>query len=166
MSTRITKEIAKDVAIILCKEKYKIVEKSLLVLSEYIEKLRKDNMPTLILQGFQKFPEYFNRSQSIYIRGEGIKSYESQYSVNRLPKKDDGLQLSKSESAKYISLKNNVTDTKLEYDKLLLDVQTAIQNARTYNKIAELFPEAVPYLPKKYPFPAINYSDIRNRLKK
>ena len=98
-------------------------------------------------------------------RGAGIQSYESVQLTKDLPNPEEHLQMKPHNAEKFIKLKRIHKEKKDELTKLELDVETAIFNARTYKRIAELFPEAVPHLPAVFPPPAINYSEIRKRIK-
>lgn len=165
MSTRITKMAANQVAEILTSKKKEEVKKSKDKVSEFITTLFEANIPTSVMEAFTKFPKYFKNRSYVYLSGAGIQSYQSVQLSKNLPNSEDYLEMKPHHAEKFIKLNREFEEKKKELKKLQLDVETAVFNARTYKKIAELFPEAVPHLPAVFPPPAINYSDIRKRIK-
>jgi len=165
MSTRITKIAADKVALILTTKKQKQVTDAKVAVNEYITKLYEATIPKVIIDGFAKFPDFFKKSGILYIGGTGIQRWESVNITKSLPNPDKTFELKQEQAEKFIKLKREHEKQTTEYEKLKLDVETAVFNARTYKRIAELFPEAVPHLPAVFPPPAINYSDIRKRIK-
>lgn len=165
MSTRITKMAANKVAEILTVKKRAEVKDAKDKMGEFVTALFEATVPTPIMESFAKFPQFFKRKGYVYLSGAGIQSYESVQLSKDLPNPEEQFQMKSHNAEKFIKLKRAWEEKKNELKKLELDVEKAVFNARTYKRIAELFPEAVPHLPAVFPPPAINYSDIRKRIK-
>lgn len=166
MSTRVTKMAANRVAEFLTVKKKNEVKEAKKAFEDYVTQIYENTIPSLVMQGFEKFPQYFDKKSYLYVSGAGIQRSQSITLSKSLPHSGNVLELKPKEAEKFIKLKRLWEDKKAELEKLELDVETAVFNARTYKKVAELFPEAVEYLPAvSPPPPAINYADIRKRIK-
>ncbi len=151
----------------MTEKKNKSVKDSLEALKVYATKLVEGKIPKEVLAAHTKWGEWVRESSSVYFEGAGIERYESCSLTKALPtqRNNDRFQLTVAEAEKYTKLKRVWQNEKKEYDKLKIDVEAAVFGARTYNRIGELFPEAVPFLPVSYAVPAINYPEIRKKIK-
>lgn len=165
MSTRVTKMAASRVAEFLTIKKKNEVKEAKKALEEYATQLYENTIPTSIMKEFEKFPQYFDKKSYLYISGAGLQRNQCITLAKSLPSSGNVLELKPQQSEKFIKLKRAWEDKKSELEKLELDIETAVFNARTYKKVAELFPEAAEHLPAVFPPPAINYADIRKRIK-
>lgn len=165
MTTRVTKMAANRVAKFLTVKKKNEVKESKKALDDYATQIYENTIPALVMQGFEKFPQFFDKKSYLYISGAGIQRSQSISLSKSLPHSGNVFELNPKQAEKFIKLKRAWEDKKAELEKLELDIETAVFNARTYKKVAELFPEAVEHLPAVFPPPAINYADIRKRIK-
>lgn len=165
MNARITKEKAKQVAAKLLEKKLAEVAEAENKIKFFITDIAKKNVPRLAYELLEKHKEYSKTIQYKYLKGEGIQRWQECSLLEKIPNNESPLELTKVQADKYIQLQRKHTDLKLKYNTLLVDVETALIKCGTYKKVQELFPEAAPYLPTVYAPPALNITDIRNRIK-
>lgn len=163
--SRITKQIAENIAIQLCSKKKILLEESNNKLSFFITDIAKRKVPKEVAIAFNKNAKYINTKSCPYIKGQGISGYPHVKLIEAVPMDSDTIELSTKEAEKYIQLKGIYNDNKKNYENLLNEVQNALLNCKTYNKVKELLPEAVAYLPPAYDPPALNFADIRKKIK-
>lgn len=165
MNPRITKQKATEIAIKLCEKKNAELKECQNKLSFFLTDCYTRKLPKDILSAFEKNPHFFKTSKSFYIIGGGIAKYVSESLIKYMPCNGDGITLTNSESDKFVKLRDIALDKKKEYKELVVEVENALLKCATYNKVKELFPEAVPFLPTVYPPPALNIDGIRKKLK-
>lgn len=163
--SRITKQIAEDIAVKLCSKKKTLLDESNKKLSFFITDVAKRKVPKEVSIAFSKMPSYIKTRSCPYVQGQGISGYPSVSLTESVPMDSDSIQLNAKEAEKYLSLKAVCIENKKTYEGLLKEVENALLNCRTYNKVKELFPEAATYLPPVYDPPALNLIEIRKKIK-
>lgn len=165
--SRITKEIATEVAKTLTKGKkdeYEALEKQL---SETVRDLYNETIPDEVKLFQQKFPSFINVRGSVELKGNGF-SYEYvvvKPSVITNTNECTCLYPTPDQAKTLQQIKNKIYDLKKEYNTLFLDIENALLSLRTYSKIEKEFPEAFVLLPNRISTAlAININSIREKL--
>jgi len=166
--TRITKQTAEKVSLILAEKKQKKVSEAKKVMEEYITELCEAKTPLLVHNAFEHHKRYIKTSSYCYLQGAGIQRFERVNAVRQVPCEDGNLclELNAKQSERFIKLNRDWQKEKTEYEKLLQDIQVALIRCGTYANVSKNFPEAVPHLPIVYPTPAIDYKEIRSKISK
>lgn len=165
--SRITKEIASEVAKILTirkKEEYEALEAKL---SETVKDLYNLTIPDKVKEFQKEFPSFINTRSAVKLMGNGFSyeyiSVKDQVITNT--SQCTCLTPSPEEAGNIQKMKNKIQDLKTEYNTLVLDIETALLTLRTYSKIEKEFPEAFIHLPNRITTAlAININSIREKL--
>lgn len=166
MNPQINKQIAAQVAAILTKKQKDAYVEAEKKKSLFIEDLAKRKTPKEVTIAFEKYPHYFRTQKYIYVDGQGIVRGKNCITLSEsIPSNGEHLSLSAIEAKKYVQLLHESEKLKATYENITKEVENALLACRTYNKIKELLPEAYPHLPVKYSPPALNFTDIRKKLK-
>jgi (2Fe-2S) ferredoxin len=97
--------------------------------------------------------------------GFGYESFSLKESVVLKADNHYYTNISGENAKKIIKMHNEILDKKSEVSNLILDLEILLYSLRTYSKVSENFPEAIPFLPKKLTTGlSINISDIRKRI--
>lgn len=145
----ISKTAANEVAIKLTAGKQKDLNEKENSFREFCTVLAESKIPKFIAEAHKRSPEFFNNYQNVYFSGQGI-TYKGSKRLNRcIPASGSNVQLSPEEAKEYISKLNALDQQEAELEKVRLDIEAALYGLKTYKKIAEFFPEAVPFLPAK-----------------
>jgi hypothetical protein len=166
--SRITKEIANRVAVNLTSKKLEEYE---LLRKNYSSKAFDIYMATIpkeVVELKEKFPEYFSTAGYLNITGNGFNYDQIKLEKRAISKGNGGSYYSPSpQDAKILmAMKNKVEDAKKSCQDLVREIENLVYHLRTYAKVSEQFPEAIPFLPNK-PITtalAINIDDIRKKL--
>lgn len=166
--SRITKEVASQVATDLtAKKREALVELNKKFRLE-LKKMFVEDTPNEIKELSIKYPEWFSFVDRIGFYGTNGFGYEN-YKI-------EGSVVSKGGSFYYTNLSpenaktlkkidNEIQDKKKELADLVKELEILLYSLRTYSKVAEQFPEAVPFLPYKVATAlAINIEDLRKKL--
>jgi hypothetical protein len=163
---RITKEIAEQVARLLCTKKKEAINAKKKVLAEYNTVIYLRHLPDDIVKAFKKKPNYFNKQTSTRINGSGL-GYEF-YQLDDVQPTDQRTSITASEDeAKFIvKASNEITDLQIQYNEIVKEIEAALYNLRTYNNVEKEFPEAFALLPptKVNTGLMVNLKDIRCKL--
>ena len=164
--SRITKDIAHEVARKLTSKKTEEINKIEKELQLKLEGFLLEKVPKEIMDLFKKHPNYFEKTSSFRISGNGF-NYEYLQTKNSIPYCGNNSFTPTAEQAKpLMELNNKITDLKKKKSELFREIQNLLYNLRTYSKVISEFPEAEPFLPKTITNKLIvNISDIRNQLK-
>jgi hypothetical protein len=163
--SRITKEIAREVAEKLTAKKLKEIQnldlKQKTILHEFItEKIPKDVMSVYLVR-----PNYFKTYSSFSVCGNGF-DYKHLSTLNYLPFFGGSFEPSQEQAKKLNEVLNEKDNLKVKYFKLVKEIETLLYSLRTYSKVNLEFPEATPFLPENICNKLmVNISDIRSELK-
>lgn len=177
--SRITKSISEQVAESMTKHMLNQID----TLESGITYALRDNalsqVPLSVMAAYASCPEYFKVSSSIRVSHPDLnltgywelRAFVSKDKMGYLCIPSAGSIKLNNLSAKDIKSINDLfrkyEQLKKEYKKLKGDLETLIYGLRTYAKVTEKLPEAIPFLPaiKQNEGLSVNISDIRNRLK-
>lgn len=164
--SRITKEIAKEVAEKLTATKHDEWRKTK---DSFINKLTEfynDRIPLDVVLFGEKYPKYIRKSKSIRLYGNGFE-----YQYENL--KEEVIELSgnkmfeptKEQADILIKIQYEYGRLRSEYYDLKSEIETMLYSLRTYNRVLEQFSEAYPFLPNKITTAlTVNIEDIRKKL--
>ena len=163
--SRITKQIAENVAIELTKKNALEIKELKADLDSKFTEIYLKTVPKEVLQLFEKYPDYLETRSSMQISGNGFQ-YQS-LSLNKSFPSENHIFLPNEKDAKrLLSLVNEISDKKSEHSKLKQEVSALLFNLKTYNRVNSEFPEASPFLPKSVSTALmVNISDLREKLK-
>lgn len=163
--SRITKDIATQVAIKLLESKKKEVEECSLKLSETLESFVLKKVPKKLLEYYKEFPQYTKTKNGFQLHGNGFNF--NYISVRKdIPSISSTFDPTPEEAKILLDLKNKKENLQNNYEDLKQKIEIALYSLRTYAKVAVEFPEAVPFLPKSITDKvALNIIDIRKQIK-
>jgi hypothetical protein len=165
--SRITKEIAKEVALKLTSKKFEEYQVLIEELSLKTFELYSATIPKEIIESSKKFPDYFDFSHHLNVTGNGFSYDQIKISEKSVVKSSNKYYTPQPQDAKALmAVKNKIEDARKSYKDLVFEIENLVYHLRTYAKVAEQFPEAVPFLPNKAITTAlaINIDDIRKKL--
>lgn len=166
--SRITKEIATQVATQLTTKKREALKELDAKFRSELKRMYVEDTPAEIKELAEKFPQYFEQRTRIGFGGTNGFGYEV-YSIDgNVIAPVSGAYYTKisPENSKILKkLDNEIQDKKKELKNLVKELEILLYSLRTYSKVAEQFPEAVPFLPFRTTSAlAINIQDIRKKL--
>ncbi len=162
----ITKAIASEVAVKLTAKKQDEIKKLDLKLKEQFEAVYLKSLPKDVVSAFENAPNYFNTSNSVQVSGNGF-NWQSLGFTKKMPVlRNCSYQLSDKEATLFLKKYNEIEYKKSKCRDLIYEIENALVSLRSYKKISETFPEAIPFLPEKITTAlAVNISDIQDKLK-
>lgn len=162
--SRITKELAEQVAFKMTVEKKKEVEFLRKELQDYIRNYAISLLPKEVLKMFKSHPEYFSKQSNIQFVGNGFH-YDSFYFGDSLPIKDARTLPDNTTAKAVLSIKNKLDIKEKEVRCLNSEIANALYNLRTYSNVEKNFNEAFAFLPKvKNESLIVNVDSIRKKL--
>lgn len=162
----ITKAAAKEVALKLTDKKAKMLTDLQREFEEYCTDLTEAATPKKVLELFKTHPNYLSSFKHVYFSGEGIAHSGSKKLTRPIPRAGSNVNLEPEEARAYMKKLHSLEDAKLQYEKLLIDTESALLGLKSYKKISECFPEATPFLPNKISTTlVVDISKLRGRLK-
>lgn len=167
--SRITKDIATDVAIQLTANKKAEIKKLEDELAGFITGIYEASLSDLIKQAFKKHKGFLHTTNSIRLTGAGLSVGYKYYALSyELPKCNSCGQfpMNDEQSAKIVKLDDKIQDLIKEHRDLKQSIENALYNLRTYANVEREFPEAFKLLPVKSVNTAlmVNIKDIRCKL--
>ena len=164
--SRITKELANRIAEKLISKQLEEVKKLNFEFEEKVYLAILKTIPKEVMDCYEKNPDFFNTTRSFYMYGKGWHS-ETIASSKKLPKNNffSAEKLNEADSNKLLKERQLIDDKKLEAKKLLKEIEVALYSLRTYTRISEHLPEAIPFLPSATSTALqVNLSDIRKKI--
>jgi hypothetical protein len=166
--SRITKEIATQVARDLTTKKREELKVLDTKFRSELKRMYVEDVPNEIKEISVKHRKYFDFRSRISLNGVNGFGYES-YSIDGeviVPTSGAYYTNISSDNAKILKkLENEFQDKKKELNELIKDLEILLYSLRTYSKVSEQFPEAIPFLPFRTTSAlAINIQDLRNKL--
>lgn len=165
--SRITKEIAKKVALKLTENKRDEINALEKKLSDFCHNLAKAEIPKDILTCYNKNKQYFNTASQIRFVGNGTNHETVSFSPE-LPNLDSWyitVTPSKEVAKEFIQMFNDVKIKKREKSQLQDEIENALILLGTYKKVETEFKEAFELLPTRVNNQLIvNVSEIRKKL--
>ena len=165
---RITKQIASDVAFKMLTKKREQLKSKKVSISEKLEHMILKTIPMGILDFSKKHPDYFKWADDVSINGNGFnyKHFDLNKNVVSISRYRVAFEPNEQEAKELSNLINSYEKQEKELKELQNEIEITVFNLRTYNKVSENFPEALPYLPKgENTSLTINLSDLRQKLK-
>jgi hypothetical protein len=165
---RITKQIANDVALKLLEKKREVLKEKEKNISFRLRHMVEKHIPICVLDLSKKEPNYFTWSDNVSINGNGFnyKHFDLDKEVPSKHRFNTLFEPNETEAKELSSLINMFEKEKEEIKNLQKEIEITLFNLRTYNKVSENFPEALPFLPKgQNTSLSLNLSDLRNKLK-
>ena len=161
----ITKTMAAEVAKKLTEKKAESSAAAKTELQRAFTEMYEQKVNPEILKLYAKHPSYFNRRTDFQVSGNGL-SYEWFETTKEMPCANAQFKPDADQAEELIKLKGVKDARDSELRKLRYELETVLWSLRSYKKIAEFLPEAVPFLPQKITTAlAVNVSDLRQRLK-
>lgn len=161
----ITKTMAAEAAKKLTEKKAEDLQKSAEKISEVFEEMYKKTLSSEVLDLFEKHPSYFKSRTSFQLKGEGL-NYEYVCLNKGLPYSSNIFTPTKTQAAELRKALDSIERKRKILHDLKTEIEITLWSLRSYKKIAEFLPEAVPFLPQKMTTAlAVNVSDLRQRLK-
>lgn len=166
--SRITKEIASQVAHQLTAKKREEVKELDAKFRTELKRMYVEDTPTEIKELAKKYPEYFEWRDRIGFYGTngfGYENYRIEGTVITKAGSISYTNISPENAKKLNKLDNEIQDKKKELKDLVKELEILLYSLRTYSKVTEQFPEAIPFLPYKTTSAlAINIDDLRKKL--
>ena len=166
--SRITKEIAGQVAHQLTAKKREEIHELDAKFRTELKRMYIEDIPSEIKELAGKYPEYFELRDRIGFYGTngfGYENYKIDGSVISKGGSFNYLHISPENAKKLKQIDNEIQDKKKELKGLVRELEILLYSLRTYAKVSEQFPEAIPFLPYKTTSAlAINIEDLRKKL--
>ena len=166
--TRITKEIATQVAVQLTSKKRELVKELDVKFRSELKRMYVEDTPAEIKELAVKHPDYFQFRTRIGFYGTNGFGYENYLLEGSVVSKNTSAEycnISAENAKKLKKLDNEIQDKKKELKDLTRELEILLYSFRTYAKVTEQFPEAVPFLPYRTTSAlAINIEDVRKKL--
>lgn len=163
--SRITKQIAENVAIKLTEKQAKEIKDLQSELKDKFTEIYLKTIPKEVLDLFKKHPDFMETRSSMQLQGNGF-NYQYIGLNASYPCKNHVFTPSPQDAKILLSQINDVYNKKSELSKLKLEIETLVFGLRTYAKVKSEFPEAAPFLPKATSTALmVNISDLRKKLK-
>ena len=147
---RITKYLANKVAQQLIEKKQKEVSTLRTEFQEYLTVVAEKRVPKDVMEFFKKQCEYVETSQSIFLNEKGFNR-EVISLTRQVPAKSSSslhIVLNDTEATKAKRLHNAWLKAKENVERLKRELENALLNLRTYNRIEKELPEAFQLLPQ------------------
>jgi hypothetical protein len=166
--SRITKEIASQVAHQLTAKKREVLKELNTKFRAELKRMYVEDTPNEIKELAEKYPEYFNFRDRIGFfgtNGFGYENYRVEGSVITKSGDNSYANISSENASKLKKIDYEIEDKKKELKDLVTELEILLYSLRTYAKVSEQFPEAIPFLPYKTTSAlAINIEDLRKKL--
>jgi len=166
--SRITKQIAEDVAIKLLAKKYSEIKTLKEELSDKVKAAYDKTIPEDVVELSIKYPSFFEFRSYVRINGNGWNWQNIDLSTRVISKTNNSAVFEPEvELANGLKkLHNKITDKETEVRNLRSETENTLYSLRTYAKVSEVFPEAVVFLPKHENTSLIvNVNELREKLK-
>lgn len=147
--SRITKEIAAEVAKKLLEQKVKKNAERYSEIQKIVVGIIQSRTPMLVMQNFSQHKNYINTADYVYLTGPGLNHdyivlgesvpYDSSMSRTIILEESTSMLLSKKLEKYQIHRKKN--------EELKEKTEATIYALRTYKKVKDLFPDAYKFLP-------------------
>jgi hypothetical protein len=161
----ITKTFAAEVAKKLTEKKAKSLATAEANLKALLTEMYVRSLSPEVVKLFDKMPAYFKTRNDLQLSGNGF-SYEWVGLSNSMPCISQYFTPDEDQ-AKILNTAIDERDAKKrELSGLKDELILTLLSLRSYKKIGEFLPEAIPFLPEKITTAlAVNLSDLRDRLK-
>jgi len=165
--SRITKEIAKQVAVKLTETKRLEIEKLNKTFKENAFKAYEKKIPKEVLICFAKHPNYFDTTTQIKMIGNGW-NHEYIDITSKLPSNDSSWpkpQFDEKTAQSLLKEYDKINKLKKEFSALKAEIENALIRLGTYKRVGEQFNEAYEHLPANISQALIvNVDKIREKL--
>lgn len=165
--SRITKEIAANVARQMAEHKLKMYEEADAKMRVMLRILVRSQIPKPVLELYETHHQYFDKTSRVRLHGHGFNC--ETYTIEEVLPTDHGGYHSPDitpETGKllweqYVAIGN----AKKEWEQLRDEIEVALLNLKTYKKVQAMLPEAYPYLPQQGTLAiAVNLDGLRSKL--
>ncbi len=162
--TRITKEIAQEVAVRMTEKKKNEIESLHKKLKDTVHKYVEKQIPKDVLSCFKKNKGYFHTRTSFQFIGNEF-NYESYSCNSELPYSKYQMAPDVEAAKAILQIKHEMDKKNTERNSLKNEIEVALYNLKTYNAVEAEFPEAFKLLPKRITQAlTVNIKSIREKL--
>jgi hypothetical protein len=147
--SRITKDIAHNVAIDVLKKDFVVIETLEKTLSDCLRNYMWSLTPESVQQLFlSEHKEWVSTTHYVgAVIGPGIETRWSSIHIEDVPAVNNRVTLPLEEAEQYVALDNSIKDLRKKYDKNLQLLRGSLINLRTYARVKEHFPDVYKLLP-------------------
>jgi hypothetical protein len=162
----ISKQVAQDVAIKLCRKKKEEINILVDEFNNYLVSEYNKFLPPSVIAFHKQMPHYIETRSYIRVTGNGFSYEDIRLGFHVITDKSNNFFEPDKECAEILlRMKNIIIDKKKALNKLENDIENALIQLRTYKNIETQFPDAIKYLPtKSITSVAINFTDILSRI--
>lgn len=164
--SRITKEIASEIATKLTEKKLTEIRRIQSEQEIYLEEIYLGTISKEVKDFFKLKPNYCKNTRQLRVSGNGF-NYAYLNTKNNVPcLESQSFEPTAEQGKELINFQNKIENLKIVRNKLKNEIENLLYNLRTYSKVILEFPEAEPFLPKNISNKLmININDIRSQLK-
>lgn len=156
---KISKEKAQEAAKKITEPLLKKCKEAEAALAEYLTVTLSKKIPKEVQALHEKWPGYFRQKSSFYIKGIGYTSLTKCIV-------EDSFELTKTEMQHAVKLDQEHEKAKEHYKKTFSEIEAAILQLGTINRVKENMPEALPYIPDAtITTVAVNIQPVRTKIK-
>jgi hypothetical protein len=164
--SNITKQISSDIAEALSKFKKEEYNKARLRTQIVFTEMVLQELPPTVKDTFAKFPGYFAARKSRQLHGNGC-SYQYIDTTTVLPCSNSTFSPTPEQAKVLLSHLAKEQTAKKAWEDLHREIENTLSSLKTYKRISDYFPEAIPYLPEKTSTAlSLNIDSLRQKLKK
>lgn len=163
----ISQSVAHDVAQKIAKTKLNQVNLLIDKFNELLVSEYNKTLPSSVVEFYKKMPQYIETQSYIRVTGNGF--HIDSFAVNTrviTNKSSTCFEPSIEVAAILLKMYNEYKTERKVYDSLVVDIENALIQLKTYKNIEAQFPDAIKFLPtKSITSVAINLDSILDRLK-
>lgn len=168
---KITKTLAESVSLQMTvglEEKREAIRKEI---AEFLREKHLQTIPAEVIAFYHKFPSYVSTTNNSVVQCGKLRSYEriSYDAVPSLANCSSVIELESAEYEMYVQLLAKREEFEMQRYKLRSQIEATLQALSTPKRIAEHFPQALPFLPadfldNKSTVPAVQMGDLLAQL--
>lgn len=152
--SRVTKDIAKETALKMCERVLDEVHKAEKKLSDATKVIMDMRTPTEIKNAYEKFKDYFDTADVIYLKGHGFNSdrielVDRDTFISNTGNYSKTIEVTEAEAKILTPLLRDFQQKSKDYNDVKASVETTLNSLKTYNRVKTHFPEAYEFLPEK-----------------
>lgn len=166
---RINQTMAKEVAILMTEKmaletKAAFKEYQDFIYDEYVKQT-----PKLILESFEKHPEWMETTRQVSLEGAGFSTERipiNKYVVTNYSNSYGRLNMDNKLAVKMKKYQDKYNTAQAKCKSLKDKIETALNGLRTFAQVEKHLPEALPFLPKSSSMElVVNFDKLREEIK-
>lgn len=163
--SQITKTQAAEIAVKMITEKEAKVTNAKQLLVTAFTRIYLESIPEGLTSIHEKFPDYFNTRRGFNLSGNGF-NYQFVQTDRLVPARGTTFCPSKSQAKELKPLFDRVEKEEKDYKDLKKELEITLINLKTFKRISDNLPEAIPFLPTKMTTAlVVNLESLREKLK-